>query len=59
MSENKGNFKTGQVVYHKNLGKGLFIEYDIFDNEAIVEFTDEDGYKDELRVSTSLLKDIS
>lgn len=56
MNENKFNFKFGQVVYHENLGKGVFIEYDLHDNEAVVEFIDEDGYKDELRVSTSLLK---
>jgi len=37
------------------LGKGIFVEYDLHDEGAIVEFTDEDGYKDEIRVSTGLL----
>ncbi|WP_313469836.1 hypothetical protein [Lysinibacillus sp.] len=48
-------FKPGQEVFHRNLGKGVFIGYDLHDEEVIVEFTDEDGYKDELRVSTGLL----
>lgn len=49
-------FKQGEVVMHVNRGKGIFLRYDVFDGEAVVEFTDEDGYKDELRVSTHLLK---
>lgn len=50
-------FETGQEVFHKNLGKGTFIRYDLHDGESVVEFTDEDGYKDELRVSTILLNE--
>ena len=51
-------FKAGQEVFHKNLGKGVFISYDLHDGEAVVEFTDELGYTDELRVSTGLLKEV-
>lgn len=48
-------FEKGDVVTHKNLGEGVFVSYDLHDGECVVEFTDEDGYKDELRVSTGLL----
>lgn len=48
-------FKKGDKIKHKSLGEGIFLEYDLHDGEAVIEITDEDGYKDELRVSTHLL----
>lgn len=48
-------FTKGELVNHKNLGLGVFVEYDLHDGEAVVEFTDENGYKDELRISTHML----
>jgi len=37
------------------LVKEFFVEYDLHDEGAIVEFTDEDRYKDKIRMSTGLL----
>lgn len=52
-------FKKGQLVQHLNLGLGIYVSDEVFDNESIVLFKDEDGYEDELRVSSSLLKPLA
>jgi hypothetical protein len=50
-------FKPGEYVYHRSLKQvGKFIEVDQLDpSSASVEFVEEDGYKDEKRVSLALL----
>lgn len=48
----------GEVVIHKSLGEGIFVDYDLHDGEVVVEFTDELGYKDELRVSDCMLSKV-
>lgn len=49
-------FTPGQRIFHSNLGEGIFVGYEMFENECIIEIVDTDGYKDELRVSTSLIR---
>lgn len=50
-------FKQGQKVYHRKLQQvGTFLEVDELDpSSALVEFVEEDGYKEEKRVSLALL----
>jgi hypothetical protein len=52
-------FKPGQLVYHRTLKQvGTFVEVDQLDpSSASVEFVEEDGFKDEKRVSLCLLTD--
>lgn len=52
-------FKSGDRVEHKNRGKGTFIEYDILEDDCLVEFDlDSDAEGDTLLVSESLLTKI-
>lgn len=50
-------FKNGDIVYHKRLKQfGTFIKYNqLCDDECLVMFNDEDGYKDYKFVSASQL----
>ncbi|MFF2532238.1 hypothetical protein ACFVS2_25345 [Brevibacillus sp. NPDC058079] len=59
VDDSKWPFKSGQQVYHRTLKQvGTFIEVDQLDpTSASVEFTEEDGFKEEKRVSLVLLTD--
>lgn len=50
------DFRRGDKVEHKSRGKGTFIDYDTFENEAVVQFEEGDAEGETLTVSTSLLK---
>lgn len=49
-------FSVGEKALHSNLGEGVFLGYEAFEDEATIRIIDEYGYPDELIVSVGMLK---